>query len=120
MARVLIVEDLEELCVALAKLTSRSGHHCDCATNVEEARKAVAEGRYDVAVVDATLGKDSGVELVRSLAKSYPKMRFIVISGYSRSHLRMTVDKRTSFLPKPFIPSKLIECIREMVGERVA
>jgi len=120
MARVLIVEDLEELCVALSKLISRSGYQTVCATNIDDAKKAAAAEQYDVAVIDATLGKDSGLELVRSLSAIYPKLRFIVMSGYSRAHLRMTLNKRTTFLPKPFAPGKLLECIREIVEKRVA
>lgn len=120
MARVLLVEDLVELCVALSKLISRSGFEVRCVTNVADAQTAAEEEHFELAVVDARLGEDSGVELVRSLAEKYPKMQFLVMSGYSQEHLRMKSSKRMNFLPKPFAPSRLIDFIREILDERVA
>jgi DNA-binding NtrC family response regulator len=120
MARVLIVEDLEDLCIALSKLVSRSGFEVRCATNVAEAKTVAREERFELAVVDARLGEDSGVELVRWLGDQFPTMQFLVMSGYSQAHLRMKPSQRVNFLPKPFAPSRLIRCIREMLDERVA
>lgn len=120
MTRVLLVEDLEELCVALSKLISRSGFEVRCVTTVDDAKAAAAEERYELAVVDAQLGEDSGVELVKLLSEQFPKMQFLVISGYSQAHLRIKPSKRVNFLPKPFAPSRLIDCIREILDERVA
>ncbi len=119
MARILLVEDLEDLCVALSKLISRSGFDVRCATTVAEAQGALGAETYDVAVIDAHLGEESGIELVRSLCNDYPKMRFIIISGYSRAHLNLPASKRVSFLAKPFVPSKLIECIQEIAGRKM-
>ena len=120
MARVLIVEDLEDLCIALSKLVSRSGFEVRCVTNVAEAKAAADKERFEVAVIDARLGSDSGLELVSSLAEQDPKMQFVVMSGYSPAHLRMKPSKRVNFLPKPFAPNRLIQCIREMLDEQVA
>lgn len=120
MPRVLLVEDLEELCVALSKLLCRSGFEVRCVTNVADANTAASEERYELAVVDARLGEDSGVELVRTMAEQFPKMQFLVMSGYSQAHLRMKPNKRVNFLAKPFAPSRLIDCIREILDERVA
>ncbi len=120
MARVLLVEDLEELCVALSKLISRGGFEVRCVTNVDDAKTAAAEERFELAVIDAHLGEESGLELVQALAEKFPKMQFLVMSGYSQSHLRLKSSKRVGFLPKPFSPSRLIDCIREILDERVA
>ncbi len=120
MARVLLVEDLVELCVALSKLISRSGFEVRCVTNVADAHAAAEEERFELGVVDARLGDDSGIELVRVLAERFPKMQFLVMSGYSQAHLRIKPNKRISFLQKPFVPSRLIEYIREILDERVA
>ena len=120
MARVLLVEDLVELCVALSKLISRSGFEVRCVTTADDAKTAASEERYELAVVDARLGEDSGVELVRSLAEEFPKMQFLVMSGYSQAHLRIKPNKRISFLQKPFVPSRLIDFIREILDERAA
>lgn len=120
MARILIVDDMTELCKSLASVISRDDIHAHCVTSVEEAMKATAARSYDLAVVDAHLGADSGLELVRTLSRTYPKMLFIVISGYSRGHLRMTLNKRVGFLPKPFVPRQLVDCIRDMVARKAA
>jgi len=120
MPRVLLVEDLEELCVALSKLISRGGLEVRCVTNVSDARAAAQEESFELAVVDAHLGPDSGLELVRTLAEEFPKMQFLVMSGYSAAHLHMKPNKRVNFLAKPFSPSRLIDRIREILDERVA
>lgn len=120
MARVLLVEDLVELCVALSKLISRSGFEVRCVTTVADAKAAAGEEHFDLAVVDGRLGEDSGIELVGHLAETFPKMQFLVMSGYTQAHLRIKPNKRISFLQKPFVPSRLINFIREILNERVA
>jgi two-component system response regulator PilR (NtrC family) len=120
MARVLLVEGLEDLCIALSKLISRGGFEVRCATNVADAKAAAAQENYELAIVDAQLGDDSGLELVQTLAQQFPKMQFLVMSGYSPGNLHMKPNRRVNFMAKPFAPRRLIDRIRDILDERVA
>src|SRR5262245_53282101 len=50
------------------------------ASNVSDARTAIAGQKPDVAVVDLALGTDDGVDLVRWVRQEYPDVRVLVLS----------------------------------------
>lgn len=52
------------------------------AGSVAEALTAVSTGQPDVAVVDLTLGHESGLDLLAQLSTSAPQVRVLVLSGH--------------------------------------
>ncbi len=54
---------------------------CAEAGTIAEAEAAIAVGVPDVAVIDLVLGDESGLDLVTLLARSYPKVRVLVLSA---------------------------------------
>ena len=67
--RVLLVDDERDLTTALGEILRRRGHHVKIADDLEAARKALSEGRTDVAVVDLLLHGESGLDLIDSLKR---------------------------------------------------
>jgi len=55
---------------------------CGEAGTVATALDAVVTQQPDVAIVDLSLGAESGLDLVSSLAKSHPDVRVLMLSGY--------------------------------------
>jgi DNA-binding NarL/FixJ family response regulator len=55
---------------------------CGQAGTIADALAAVVAGQPDVVMIDLTLGSESGLDLVASLAKSHPTVRMLVLSGH--------------------------------------
>ncbi len=116
-ATVLVVDDDlivgRSLCRALQAL--RPDFRVEFALSGEAALSMLAASRYDVVVTDLEMGRVSGADLLRILARDYPAVRRIVHSSHteaSQMHdLRQLVH---AVLEKPARPGELLEAV-EMV-----
>lgn len=116
-ATVLVVDDDlivgRSLCRALQAL--RPDFRVEFAISGEAALSMLAASRYDVVVTDLEMGRVSGADLLRILARDYPAVRRIVHSSHteaSQMHdLRQMVH---AVLEKPARPGELLEAV-EMV-----
>jgi CheY-like chemotaxis protein len=80
-ARVLVVEDSEEIRSLLERLLSRS-HEVTCVSDGERALEAFESERYDVALIDLGLAQIPGDAVGRILRQRDPAMATILISGW--------------------------------------
>jgi DNA-binding NarL/FixJ family response regulator len=76
----------------------------------------LADGRYDVAVVDMVLPGPSGVEVIRKFKSSSPATRIIICTAYDSSELlaeaqTLGVDRTVH---KPADPAALIALIKKL------
>jgi CheY-like chemotaxis protein len=73
MAKVLVVDDHEDLRGVVRELLEMSGHAVACANNVPEARRAMSDADdagtpFDVVVADYHMPGENGFEFLRQLA----------------------------------------------------
>jgi DNA-binding NarL/FixJ family response regulator len=62
-------------------------HVCAEAATIASALSAVAVHQPDVAIVDLTLGNESGFDLIAALGRAHPNVRVLVLSGHDeRGH----------------------------------
>ena len=99
---VLVVDDDERTLKALARSL---GHHATVFT-AGAGRDAATIARRehpDVAIVDLRLGKESGVDLIRTLKAEHPGMTVAVMSGYLSTEATVAAVKAGAsiVLPKP-------------------
>jgi DNA-binding response OmpR family regulator len=115
--RVLLVEDNPGLLDTLADILRATGMDVDTALDAPAALSLVADGRYDVAVVDMVLPGPSGVEVIRKFKASSPATRIIVCTAYYDSELLVQAQAlgidRT--IHKPADPVMLIGLIKKLV-----
>ena len=80
MESVLIVEDLEETRKWLAEVVGTEFPRCRqrAVGSLEEARQAVEEESFDLALIDIGLPDGSGLDLLRELHHSHPGTRCVV------------------------------------------
>jgi len=78
--RVLLVEDHASTSDVLARLLRRAGHTVQIAHNLDEARKFLTEGKFDLLISDLGLPDGSGMELMSGVRSS--GIRGIALSGY--------------------------------------
>src|SRR5438046_3704813 len=79
--RVLVVEDDALIAMLLSELLASMGHNV-CATAASEAEAVIAAARYasDLMIVDAGLGRGSGVSAVEEILRAGP-LAHVFVTG---------------------------------------
>ena len=105
--RILIVEDnflvAEELCQIVKSADGKVKKAC---ASAHAAIDALADGKYDGALLDVQLQDGTCVEVARRLNERH--IPFVVVTGYSRDWLAPELRK-APYLAKPFSRDELVE-----------
>jgi DNA-binding response OmpR family regulator len=113
---ILVVEDDERLRAMLRRTLAAHGYRVLEAGAPGEARAVVAHRPPPALLVtDVILPEGNGVDLARELARRWPHVPVVFISGYAGDHLSALepLPPGARFLPKPFTPEALLAEVRE-------
>lgn len=119
MARIMVVEDEEELLSLYSEMMEIFGYEIvAAATNGEEALKAYESmtEKPDLIILDHRMPVRNGLETAVEILKKDPDQKIVFVSADS------TVKKAAmdlgviDFLEKPFVLQKLRECIENILG----
>lgn len=104
---VLIVDDEIEICWALQRILQKIGCTSLCAVSGKGALEMAEKTPFDLALVDAKLPDQKGIDVVLALRARLPSLRAILISGYlfeDDPGVRSWVDDGLifGFISKPF------------------
>ena len=104
MARIMVLDDLEDVTVLLRRILADRGDEIFCFTEEEEAIAFVASTAVDLAIVDIKLKKMSGIEVLKELKAIRPQIRVMLLTGYptlgtAREAVRLGADE---YCVKPF------------------
>jgi DNA-binding NtrC family response regulator len=83
--RLLVIDDDTSICMVIEKLGEKAGFAATRAVSVEEATRLLRTQRFDCITLDLSIGKNSGVELLKVLADTACTTPVIIISGSMRS-----------------------------------
>jgi len=121
MARILIIDDEEELRSRLSRIFARQGHDTVEAANGREAlRHLESPPGFDVVVTDLFMPEMDGIETLRHIKTEFPGAKVVVISGGGgRTGLDMLpmAGKFGADLTfaKPFDPAALAQAVAELL-----
>jgi DNA-binding response OmpR family regulator len=120
--RILIVEDEKKVANFIKKGLQQEGYAADIAQDGEEALESAMAFDYDAMVLDLMLPKKSGLDVLRSIRSSKPKLAVLVLTAKGTLE-----DKVTGFdagaddyLPKPFAFAELSARIRALLRRGAA
>lgn len=94
---------------------------CGTATSIAEALEACSRLKPDVALVDLTLGDDSGIRLIEEMAHDFPDVKVIVLSMHDEMLYgeRCLKSGAKGYVMKQDPPETVIDAIRiVMKGDR--
>ena len=117
---VLVVEDDEAVARVLGIMLQRDGHSVTLAGSLSEARKALADRRPSVILLDMKLPDGSGLELLDHLAATagLEQVPVVVLSGVEPTFDHRTrSDRVVEWLIKPFAERELLRALRVATGE---
>jgi DNA-binding NtrC family response regulator len=116
-ARILIVDDDENIRRTMTAILEYEGYIVDSAANGKEAIEKTNSSTYNLALLDIRLPDIEGVELLKLMKDSVPRTRKIMVTGYpSMQNAISAVNKRAdAYLIKPVDIEKLLETVKEQL-----
>ncbi len=117
MTAVLLVEDYEVLRDLFSRILIQE-HECCAVNTAEEAIELLNKRDFNVIIVDISLPKMNGIELLKYVRQKYPALPVIMMSG-GNACLRPEDFKRLGaicYLEKPFPLCDLIDSVKRALA----
>ncbi|BDV02052.1 response regulator [Thermodesulfomicrobium sp. WS] len=119
--RVLVIDDDQLMCLALAKMLVAEGYAVEQAGDGDEGLRLYRQNPFDVVVTDMIMPDKEGIQIIRELRKLDPKIRIIAMSGGGRGGAtdylkwaKLMGAKRC--LSKPIKREELVEAVAEVLA----
>ena len=118
--KVLLIEDEPELRRSILSFLNESGFLVEAAKDFPTAHEKAVLNAYDAVIVDITLPKGSGLDIVRLLRKENPNTGVIIISAKgSLDDKILGLDLGADdYLPKPFHLPELVARLRALIRRK--
>lgn len=116
-ASILVVEDEPLIRIDLADFLVEAGFRVSEANNADEAI-ALLETNGDIRVIITDVdmpGSMDGLKLAQAVAKRWPPIRIIVVSGHRQVEITDIPDGSV-FFSKPFSQPAMLSSMRELLG----
>lgn len=118
--KVLIIEDEDELLIAISNFLTREKYLCELAENFKKAEDKLATYEYDIILLDITLPDGNGLELLDRIKKHQKLAGVIIISAKNslddKIHgLDFGAD---DYITKPFYLSELNARIKAVLRRK--
>ena len=111
--KVLIVEDEGDMCLLLNILLNGKEMELDHVKTLAAATDYLSGDQPSVVILDNKLPDGFGVDFISYIKKNYPKVKIIMISGYSGSAKDVALENGADlFLEKPFTRDQLYQAIK--------
>ncbi len=116
MARVLIVDDDEELCELVSEYLSVEGFEVESVNDGESGLAFAQSGEHDLVILDVMMPKLNGFDLLRELRKtSVIPVVMLTARGEDMERIVGLEIGADDYLPKPFNPRELVARIRAVL-----
>ncbi|MCC6873989.1 MAG: sigma-54-dependent Fis family transcriptional regulator [Sandaracinaceae bacterium] len=115
MARVLVVDDEENLRIVLRTMLRKHGYEVETVASAEAALEKVGSFAPDFVLADVRMGGMSGIELTRALAERGVEAVVIVMSAYGSVELALEAMKAGAYdyVGKPFKQDEVLLALRK-------
>ncbi len=117
---ILVIDDDADLCEATCELLDIAGFATVAQTVPEEAIKTFQADpdRFVLVLLDWTLPRLSGGQVVQALQACRPEVPIVVLSGMDEEDLRLTVRDLglAAYLQKPYTYQALLNILNKVIG----
>ena len=120
MARILLIEDDDQMRAMLRQMLERSGYDVAEATNGRVGINLHKASPADLIITDLIMPDKEGIETILELKQDYPELKIIAISGGGQVHPEayLHMAQRAGALrtlAKPFDREDLLNMIKELL-----
>ena len=123
MARVLVIDDEEQVRTLIREVLEGAGHEVMEAGNGREAMKLYEANPTKVVITDLVMPEQDGLETIRELRRRFPTVKIIAVSGAQQKlnlELLYVAEKLGALhtLEKPFEIRKLVALVEELLQDK--
>jgi len=117
LARILVIEDEQDIREFCRRLLTGEGHQVVEASNGEIGLSLFRQDPSDLIITDLFMPEKDGIETIRELRRDFPDVKIVAISGGTRTVSGVTFLKVASHLgaiitlAKPFSRAELIAAV---------
>ena len=121
MARILIVDDEENMRRILAVILREDGNTVAEAAGVNEALQAIATATFDLVLTDQKMPDGDGLAIIRSCQEADPLLPVVMLTAFATVELAVEAMRQGAFdfLSKPFAPD-VVKAVARRACERTA
>src|SRR5215467_1260746 len=115
---ILLVEDDEDVRVAVRDMLRRSGYEVQEAADGIEALSLLGKGTTypQLVLTDVMMPRMTGPQLAKRIDALMPSVKVLYMSGYANENLESVGGQRLAFIPKPFNSTDLLRKVRETLA----
>ena len=114
--KLLVVEDQGETCLILDLILSDRKFELDYVNNLLDADEYLSKNKPSMIILDNKLPDGFGVDFISYVKKKYPKIKIIMISGFSTARDVALENGADAFLDKPFSMENVNNTIDRVLG----
>ena len=81
MARILVVDDDEQICALVSRLLETDGHEVAVAMTGVDALAELRDNAYDLMILDLVMPQKGGIETIMEIRGVSPDLPIVVVSG---------------------------------------
>ena len=114
-AKLLFVDDEDELISALVERLELRGIDATGVTSGDEALERLREEHFDVVVIDVKMPGIGGLEVLRTISRRYPDVKVILMTGHGSTE-DSEIGRRlgaVAYLQKPVDLDDLLATVRQ-------
>jgi DNA-binding NtrC family response regulator len=118
--KILIVEDDSLIQGSLVAILESEGYETFVASTAKKAQEMTNNDFFNLILLDVGLPDMTGIELSKNIRDTTPRMRKILLTGYSNGQLDDESIKKYAdeYIVKPFDPDKLLDIILRNLKEQ--
>ena len=116
MARILVIDDEQEIRIVLRKILERAGYEVIGASDGREGIACYRQEPADVVLTNIVMPEKDGLEVIRELKRNFPDVKTIAMSA-NPIYLPLAIDLGAQFaISKPFVSQTLVDMVEKLVG----
>ena len=121
MARILVIEDDNEVRDYLESVLTRDGYEVEGASNGKDGVASFQRNPVDLVITDIIMPEKDGIETIMDLKRSNKDLKVIAISGGGRAepenylHSAKLIGANLT-LRKPFTNEEMLRAVRELLS----
>lgn len=113
MNRILIIDDDVDTCNLLGGYLKRKGFETEVAFCGNKGLQKFKNGNFDLVICDYRLGDKEGFEVLKEVKQINPRVKVIIITGYSdiKTAVRVIKEGAYDYISKPLIAEEVLNVI---------
>jgi len=115
--KILIVDDNPNMSSLLSEMLEVFDYESLRASDGRQALEELKSGHFAMVITDMKMPNMSGLELLKEVKASFPRVKVVLISGYSTDEIESQAEslKADGFLGKPLMMSDIENLLKDLL-----